>query len=142
MLKFLYFGSFLCFYHFGRLYPAKFQALNMRFVATYGSEYPVTSDTFPEGYDQSAQKLAILWKVSIFYLDHVKFIEICMQKHTFWNKEKLKIRIFNFLIHENFYKSRKIDFIIAITWKLLVLARPLKVGFFCNPRTISNRIGP
>ena len=65
--------------------------------------------------DQSAQKLAIAWKVSIFYLDHVKFIEICMQKHTFWNKEKLKNRIFNILL------IREIDFIIAITRKQLVV---------------------
>merc|ERR1712030_260865 len=42
MLKLLYFGSFLYFYHFGRhpyIYSAKFQALNRRFVATYGSKY-------------------------------------------------------------------------------------------------------
>ena len=71
--------------------------------------------------DQSDQKLAIAWKVSIFHLDYVQFIEICMQNPTFWDKEKLKIRIFSFSTQENFYKSRKIDFIIAITRKLLVV---------------------
>ena len=52
MLKLQYFGSFLCLYHFGRhpwLYPAKFQALNMRFVTTYGSEHHISSCNFPEG---------------------------------------------------------------------------------------------
>jgi len=44
-----------------------------------------------------------------------------MQKHTFWNKEKLEIRIFSFSIREIFYKSRKTDFKIALTRKLLVV---------------------
>merc|ERR1712030_136267 len=53
MVKLLCFGSFLCFYHFGRrslLYSAEFQALNWRFIVTYSSEYQVSSLNFIEGY--------------------------------------------------------------------------------------------
>merc|ERR1712030_238907 len=59
-LKLLYFGSILCCYHFGRyaqLYSAKFQALNGRFVTTYGSEYHVSSCNFPEGYGSECPKI-------------------------------------------------------------------------------------
>ena len=63
----------------------------------------------------------ITLKLSHFHLEDVLFIAILIQKHTFKKKIAQKLENLNPKIFQKKYKSRKIDFKIAITQKLRVV---------------------
>ena len=62
----------------------------------------------------------LTFKLSDFHLDDVLFIVILVQKQAFKKKFAQKFENWNPKIFQKKYKSRKIDFKIAITQKLRI----------------------